>query len=179
MFKYYKISNKISNKIKNVSSVYMIEFLGQQINTLYKNFNFIFMIQFVLVILGILAILYVISINMDVNDRWITKEGFASSSTLFPDAHRSLLLDSIYERDRSRVFKTFKNQITGLSTSTIKSYDQKSNNDKENAHPCGGKDTNPNMCLYSKVKKKQKEKKYAKNCIKLTSPKRVGWFITS
>ena len=37
-----------------------------------------------------------------------------------------------------------------------------------------------NFCMNKKRnKKKQKEKKYAKNCIKLTSPKRVGWFITS
>ena len=169
----------VSNKIKNISSVYMIELIGQQIYKLYKNFNIVYMIQYVLLVLGILAILYVISINLDVNNRWITKEGFASSSTLFPDAHRALLLDSIYERDKSKIFKTYKNQITGLPTSCMSSYSQKSNNDKENAHPGGGKNANPNMCLYSKVKKKQKVKKDSKNCIKLISPKRVGWFIAS
>ena len=106
---------------------------------------------------AVLAIIYVLSINMESKDGKVLKEGFVSSPH-YPDAHTSLLLDSIYERDRSGVFKTFKNQITNLPTSCMGEYKQKTNNPLEQG-PCGGKDTNPNMCLYSKVKKNSKKRK--------------------
>ena len=106
---------------------------------------------------AVLAIIYVLSINMEnKKDGKVLKEGFVSSPH-YPDAHTSLLLDSIYERDRSGVFKTFKNQITNLPTSCMGEYKQKQI--ILWSRVCGGKDTNPNMCLYSKVKKKFKTKR--------------------
>lgn len=124
---------------------------------------------------AVLAIIYVLSINMESKDGKVLKEGFVSSPH-YPDAHTSLLLDSIYERDRSGVFKTFKNQITNLPTSCMGEYKQKTNNPLEQG-PCGGKDTNPNMCLYSKVKKNSKPKE--KSCRPTMSKSRVGWFMTN
>ena len=55
-------------------------------------------------------------------------------------------------------------------------YKQKTNNPLEQG-PCGGKDTNPNMCLYSKVKKNSKPKE--KSCRPSMSKSRVGWFMTN
>ena len=56
-------------------------------------------------------------------------------------------------------------------------YNQKTNNDKGYINPCGGKAGNPNMCLYSKVKKVSKKKEPF--CRPGNSPSRVGWFITN
>jgi len=94
------------------------------INKLYKMFKkvyFIHVIKFILVIMGILAILYIIGLHIDDdNGRKINKEGFISSPGEL-DAQRTLLLDSIFERDKSDVLKTFKNQIVDLPVVNNKS----------------------------------------------------------
>ena len=141
-----------------------------------KKVHFIHIIQFILVVLGVLAIFYIIALHTDDNNsRKINKEGFISSPR-FPDAHHSLLLDSIFERDKSGVFKTFKNQIVNLPVSCVGSYNQKTNNPRD-LSPCDGKNPNPNMCLYSKIKKVDKKKEPF--CRPGSSPNRVGWFMTN
>ena len=88
-------------------------------------------IQCVLVIGFILGIVIIIVGYMDMK-RKSNKimEGF-SDSPHFPEAHNSLLLDSIFERDKSGVFKTFKNQIVNLPVSCVGSYNQKTNNPRD------------------------------------------------
>ena len=132
-------------------------------------------INAILITGAILAIIYVLSLNMESENGKVLKEGFVSSPH-YPEAHNSLLLDCIYERDKSGVFKTFKNQISNLPTSCMGEYKQRTNNPLEQG-PCGGKDMNPNMCLYSKVKKVKNPKE--KRCRPTMGRNRVGWFMTN
>jgi len=152
-----------------------IENMLVKLGSITRKITAISIINTVLAMGAILAILYVVSINMESSDAKVLKEGFVSSPH-YPEAHSSLLLDSIYERDKSGVFKTFKNQISNLPTSCMGEYNQKTNNPLEQG-PCGGKDTNPNMCLYSKVKKVKKPKE--KRCRPTMGRNRVGWFMTT
>ncbi len=106
---------------------------------------------------------------------WIHKidiETFVGSGK-FPMAHTSLLLDSIFKRDTSGEFQTYKSQSKFKPKTGLGNYKQITNNVKTTS-PCGGTDTNPNMCLYDKPKSIDTEEKIIK-CPKIGG-NRVGWF---
>ena len=152
----------------------MIENGLVKLGSIVKRLTLISFVHALLSMGAILAIMYILSLNMESKDGKVLKEGFVSSPR-YPETYSSLLLDSIYERDRSGVFKTFKNQISNLPTSCMGEYKQNTNNPLEQG-PCGGKDTNPNMCLYSKVKKVKNPKE--RRCRPTMGRNRVGWFMT-
>jgi hypothetical protein len=100
-------------------------------------------------------------------------ESFVGSGQ-FPTSHSSLLLDSIFKRDTSGEFQTYKSQDKFKPKTGLGNYKQITNNIKTTS-PCGGTDTNPNMCLYEKpIKSIDTEEKIVK-CPKIGG-NRVGWF---
>lgn len=123
-------------------------------------------LQSVLIFLGLILIYHY----------WIQKidvEGFVGSGK-FPSSHNSLLLDSIFKRDDTGKFYTFKNQTEFKPKTGLGNYKQITNNVKSMS-PCGGTDTNPNMCLYEKpVKSIDTEEKKIK--VPKLGKNRVGWF---
>ena len=84
----------------------MIENGLMKLCSIVKRLTLISFVHALLSMGAILAIMYILSLNMESKDGKVLKEGFVSSPR-YPETYSSLLLDSIYERDRSGVFKTF------------------------------------------------------------------------
>ena len=123
-------------------------------------------LQSVLIFLGLILIYHY----------WIQKidvEGFVGSGK-FPSSHNSLLLDSIFKRDDTGKFYTFKNQTEFKPKTGLGNYKQITNNVKSKATPCGGTDAYPNMCLYKKIKSVDTEEKNIQ--IPKLGGQRVGWY---
>ena len=98
-------------------------------------------------------------------------EGF-SDSAHFPEAHNSLLLDSIYNRRAPEII-SYDEQANKVPKSHVQSYKQYTNN-RQSKSPCGGKDFKPNMCPYGMEKSPVKNPEM---CIPDIQEGRIGWFI--
>ena len=130
-------------------------------------------IEWALIIGFVLAIVTVVVGYMDMKkkSKKIMKEGFTDSAH-FPEAHDSLLLDSIYNRRAPEII-SYDEQAQKVPKSHEQSYKQYTNN-RQTKSPCGGNDFKPNMCPYGMEKSPVKKPEM---CIPNIQEGRIGWFI--
>ena len=129
-------------------------------------------IKWLLVIGFILGVMIVIVGYMDMKKKSNKiMEGF-SDSAHYPEAHNSLLLDSIYDRRGPEIIN-YEEQAKKVPKSQVQSFKQYTNN-RQSKSPCGGKDFRPNMCPYGTEKTMIKKDKV---CIPAIQEGRIGWFI--
>ena len=130
-------------------------------------------IEWALIIGFILGIVTIVVGYMDMKkkSKKIMKEGFTDSGH-FPEAHNSLLLDSIYNRRVPEII-SYDEQAQKVPKSHVQSYKQYTNN-RQSKSPCGGTDFKPNMCPYGMEKSPVKKPEM---CIPAIQEGRIGWFI--
>ena len=129
-------------------------------------------IKAVLIIGFILGIVVIVVGYMDMKKKSKKiMEGF-SDSPHFPEAHNSLLLDSIYERRAPEIIN-YEEQAKKVPKSHVSSFKQYTNN-RQSKSPCGGKDFRPNMCPYGNEKTPEKKETI---CIPAIQEGRIGWFV--
>jgi hypothetical protein len=129
-------------------------------------------VEWALIIGFVLGIVTIVVGYMDMKKKSKNlMEGF-SGSAHFPEAHDSLLLDSIYNR---RIPETisYDEQSKKVPKSHVQSYKQYTNNGQSKS-PCGGNDFKPNMCPYAMEKSPVKKPEM---CIPAIQEGRIGWFI--
>lgn len=129
-------------------------------------------IEWLLVVGFILGVVIVIVGYMDMKKKsGKMVEGF-SLSAHYPEAHNSLLLDSIFDRRGPEIIN-YEEQAKKVPKSQVRSFKQYTNN-RQSKSPCGGKDFRPNMCPYGTEKTMIKKDKA---CIPAIQEGRIGWFI--
>ena len=129
-------------------------------------------IQWGLIIGFVLGIITIVVGYMDMKKkRKKIMEGF-SDSPHYPEAHNSLLLDSIFERKGPEIL-SYEDQEKKVPKSHVQSFKQYTNN-RQSKSPCGGKDFRPNMCPYGIEKSPIKKPEM---CIPAIQEGRIGWFV--